>query len=201
MSVLVFVEIKNKLRKAAKEAITYGKNLGEVNVVTYGKASNEVLAEMGNYGAKNIFVYRKINEPNDQIISKLILKLAEKLNAEFILLSQDQTGKSIGPRVAAKLEAGHVSGAISLPEVSDDFIVKTNVYSGKAIAYVFVHSDKKVISILPNSIQPVESKVDAIISEFEEDLGIGRIKTVDLKPLGDGIPLPEAELVVSAGRG
>ena len=201
MSVLVFVEIKNKLRKAAKEAITYGKNLGEVNVVTYGKASNEVLAEMGNYGAKNIFVYRKINEPNDQIISKLILKLAEKLNSEFILLSQDQTGKAIGPRVAAKLEAGHVSGAISLPEVSDDFIVKTNVYSGKAIAYVFVHSDKKVISILPNSIQPVESKVDAIISEFEEDLGIGRIKTVDLKPLGDGIPLPEAELVVSAGRG
>ena len=201
MSVLVFVEIKNKLSKAAKEAITYGKNLGEVNVVTYGNASDEVLSEMGDYGAKNIFVYRKINEPNDQVISKLILKAVEKLNAEFILLSQDQTGKSIGPRVAAKLEAGHISGAISLPEVSDEFTVKTNVYSGKAIAYVCVHSDKKVISILPNSIQPEENKVDASISEFDEDLGNGRIKTVDLKPLGDGIPLPEAELVVSAGRG
>jgi len=201
MSVLVFVEIKNKLSKAAKEAITYGKNLGEVNVVTYGNASNEVLSKIGDYGAKNILVYRKINEPNDQVISKLILKAVEKLNAEFILLSQDQTGKSIGPRVAAKLEAGHISGAISLPEVSDEFTVKTNVYSGKAIAYVCVHSDKKVISILPNSIQPEENKVDASISEFDEDLGNGRIKTVDLKPLGDGIPLPEAELVVSAGRG
>ena len=201
MSVLVFVEIKNKLSKAAKEAITYGKNLGEVNVVTYGNASDEVLSEMGDYGAKNIFVYRKINEPNDQVISKLILKSVEKLNAEFILLSQDQTGKSIGPRVAAKLEAGHISGAISLPEVTDEFTVKTNVYSGKAIAYVCVHSDKKVISILPNSIQPEENKVDVSISEFDEDLGNGRIKTVDLKPLGDGIPLPEAELVVSAGRG
>ena len=52
--------------------------------------------------------------------------------------------KSIGPRVAAKLEAGHVSGAISLPESSADFTVKTNVYSGKAIAYVCVHSDKKL---------------------------------------------------------
>ena len=201
MSVIVFVEIKNKLSKAAKEAITYGKNLGEVNVVTYGNATNEVLLEMGDYGAKNILVYRKINEPNDQVISKLILKAVDKLDAEFILLSQDQTGKSIGPRVAAKLEAGHVSGAISLPEASADFTVKTNVYSGKAIAYVCVHSDKKVISILPNSIQPIENKVDASVSEFEEDLGNGRIKSVDLKPLGDGIPLPEAELVVSAGRG
>ena len=91
MSVLVFVEIKNKLSKAAKEAITYGKNLGEVNVVTYGNASDEVLLEMGDYGAKNILVYRKINEPNDQVISKLILKAVDNLDAEFILLSQDQT--------------------------------------------------------------------------------------------------------------
>ena len=150
MSVLVFVELKNKLSKAAKEAITYGKNLGEVNVVTYGDASNEALLEMGEYGAKNIWVYRNINEPNDQVISKLILKAVEKLEAEFVVLSQDQTGKSIGPRVAAKLEAGHISGAISLPEATDDFTVKTNVYSGKAIAYVCVHSDKKIISILPN---------------------------------------------------
>ena len=60
MSVLVFVEIKNKLSKAGKEAITYGKNLGEVNVVTYGNTSHEVLSEMGDYGAKNILVYKTI---------------------------------------------------------------------------------------------------------------------------------------------
>ena len=64
-----------------------------------------------------------------------------------------------------------------------------------------MHSKIKVISILPNSIQPVENKVDSSISNFEEDLGLGRIKIKDLKPLGEGIPLPEAELVVSAGRG
>ena len=61
MSVLVFVEIKNKLSKAGKEAITYGKNLGEVNVVTYGNASHEILSEMGDYGAKNILVLSLIH--------------------------------------------------------------------------------------------------------------------------------------------
>ena len=102
---------------------------------------------------------------------------------------------------AANLGAGHISGAIAVPESSDEFTVKTNVFSGKAIAYVSVHSEKKVISVLPNSIPPKEDKVQTSIVEFNEELGEGKIKVTKLKPLGDGIPLPEAELVVSAGRG
>ena len=82
-----------------------------------------------------------------------------------------------------------------------EFTVKTNVFSGKAIAFVSVHTPIKVISILPNSIPPKENKTTASITEFNEDLGEARIKVKELKPLGDGIPLPEAELVVSAGRG
>ena len=92
MSVLVFVEIKNKLSKAAKEAITYGKNLGEVNVVTYGTASDEVLLEMGDYGAKNILVYRKINEPKELVIDLHCGQLAETLsrNRSLALLHPSQ---------------------------------------------------------------------------------------------------------------
>jgi electron transfer flavoprotein alpha subunit len=79
--------------------------------------------------------------------------------------------------------------------------VKTNVYSGKAIAHVTVHSDKKVISILPNSVPPTENKVSGSVSDFNVELGDGGITIKERKPQGDGIPLPEAELVVSAGRG
>jgi electron transfer flavoprotein alpha subunit len=201
MSVVVFVEVKNKVSKAALEAVSYGSKLGKVTVVTYGDASEEVLSEMSNYGAENILVCRTLSENNDQKITNLIAAAVEKSDAEFIIISQDQTGKSVGPRVAAKLTAGHVSGAIDLPDTSNGFVVKTNVYSGKAIAHVTVHSDKKVISILPNSIPPIESKKNCTISDFEADLGNGGIKIIEQKPQGDGIPLPEAELVVSAGRG
>jgi electron transfer flavoprotein alpha subunit len=201
MSVVVFVEVKNKVSKAALEAVSYGSKLGKVTVVTYGDASEEVLSEMSNYGAENILVCRTLSENNDQKITNLIAAAVEKSDAEFVIISQDQTGKSVGPRVAAKLTAGHVSGAIDLPDTSNGFVVKTNVYSGKAIAHVTVHSDKKVISILPNSIPPIESKKNCTISDFEADLGNGGIKIIEQKPQGDGIPLPEAELVVSAGRG
>lgn len=201
MSVLVFVEINNKLSKSVQEAVTYGKNLGAVTVVTYGDVNDSLLLEMGNYGAESVLVCRSLKERNEQLLSKLIVKAVEKTNAEYVILSQDQTGKAVGPRVAANLGAGHISGAIAVPESSEEFTVKTNVFSGKAIAYVSVHSEKKVISVLPNSIPPKEDKVETSIVEFNENLGEGKIKVTKLKPLGDGIPLPEAELVVSAGRG
>lgn len=201
MSVVVFVEVKNKVSKAALEAVSYGSKLGKVNVVTYGDTSEEVLSEMNNYGAENILVCRTLTENNDQKITNLIAAAVEKYDAEFVVLSQDQTGKSVGPRVAAKLTAGHISGAIDLPDTSNGFVVKTNVYSGKAIAHVTVHSDKKVISILPNSVPPTENSVSGSVADFNIELGDGGITIKEKKPQGDGIPLPEAELVVSAGRG
>ena len=201
MSVVVFVEVKNKVSKSALEAVSYGSKLGNVTVVTYGDASEEVLKEMGNYGAENILICRSLTENNDQQITNLVTAAVKESNAEFIVLAQDQTGKAIGPRVAAKLAAGHVSGAIDLPKQEDEFVVKTNVYSGKAIAHVAIHSPIKVISILPNSVPPVENIKTATISDFNTDLGTGGIKIIEHKSQGEGIPLPEAELVVSAGRG
>ena len=201
MSVIVFVEVKNKISKAAMEAVYYGSNLGTVNVVTFGDASEDALRELGHYGAENIWVCRDLSEANDQALSRLIAAAVEKANAEFVVLAQDQTGKAVGPRIAAKLNAGHISGAIDLPDTSNGFVVKTNVYSGKAIAHVAINSDKKVISILPNSLAPQQNEKSANIEDFSPDLGSNGIVVKELKSQGDGVPLPEAELVVSAGRG
>jgi len=201
MSVVVFVEVKNKISKAAMEAVYYGSNLGTVNVVTFGDASEDALKELSQYGAENIWVCRNLSEANDQALSRLIAAAVEKANAEFVVLAQNQTGKAVGPRIAAKLNAGHISGAIDLPDTSNGFVVKTNVYSGKAIAHVALHSDKKVISILPNSLAPQQNQKSGNIEDFNPDLGSNGIVVKELKSQGDGVPLPEAELVVSAGRG
>ena len=201
MSVVVFVEVKNKISKAAMEAVYYGSNLGTVNVVTFGDASEDALKELGQYGAENIWICRNLSEANDQALSRLIAAAVEKANAEFVVLAQNQTGKAVGPRIAAKLNAGHISGAIDLPDNSNGFVVKTNVYSGKAIAHVALHSDKKVISILPNSLAPQQNQKSGNIEDFNPDLGLNGIVVKELKSQGDGVPLPEAELVVSAGRG
>ncbi len=201
MSVLVFIEAKNKVSKAALEAVSYGSKIGSTTVITFGDISSDELAIVGEYGGEKVLIHRGINKSNDQQLTNLIHAAVESSGATIVVLSQDQTGKSIGPRVAAKLNAGHVSGAIDLPDTSNGFQVNTNVFSGKAMATVAVHSDKKVISILPNSISPEKTGGSTTIEEFDANLGEGKIVVKEMKTQGEGIPLPEAELVVSAGRG
>ncbi len=202
MSVIVFVESKNgKFSKAAFEAVSYGNKIGPVTVVTSGNTDHSVLASLGNYGAKKVLVNKSVANHNDQQLTKLIVAAVNQEGADVVIVSQDQLGKAIGPRVAAKLGAGHVSGAIALPNTSNGFVVKTNVYSGKAFANVAVHTAKKVISLIPNALAPEATGGSAEVVEFNTDLGNAGIKVVSMKTQGEGVPLPEAELVVSAGRG
>jgi electron transfer flavoprotein alpha subunit len=201
MSVLVFIEVKEKVSKAALEVVSYGSKIGPTTVVTFGNADEDSLKVIGEYGGEKILIHRDISSSNDQQITNLIAAATEQTGAEVIVISQDQTGKSIGPRVAAKLNAGHVSGAISVPETANGFEVNTNVFSGKAMAKIAVHSDKKVISLLPNSFSPEKTGGSATIEELNNDLGEAKITVKEMKSQGEGVPLPEAELVVSAGRG
>jgi electron transfer flavoprotein alpha subunit len=201
MSVLVFIEFKNKVNKAALEAVSYGSKIGKVSVITYGDINHSDLEVLGKYGAERILIHKGLTANNDQQITKLIAAATEQEGANVIVIAQDQTGKSIGPRVAAKLAAGHVSGAIDLPDTSNGFVVKTNVYSGKAFAHIAINTPIKVISLLPNSLAPELNEKTTEIVDFNTELGDGRITVKEMKTQGEGIPLPEAELVVSAGRG
>ena len=201
MSVLVFIEFKNKVNKAALEAVSYGSKIGKVSVVTYGDVNPSDLEILGQYGAERILIHKGLSTNNDQQITKLIAAATEQEGADVVILAQDQTGKSVGPRVAANLSAGHVSGAIDLPDTSNGFVVKTNVYSGKAFAYISINTPKKVISLLPNSLAPELNEKTPEIVDFTAEIGDSRINVKEMKSQGEGIPLPEAELVVSAGRG
>jgi electron transfer flavoprotein alpha subunit len=202
MSVLVFIETKDgKLTKAAFEAVSYGSKIGATTVVTYGNADAATLAELGNYGATKVLVNRDVEGNNEQQLTKLVVAAASEVGADTVVLIQDQIGKAVGPRVAARLAAGHASGAIAVPETGAGFIVKTNVFSGKAYANVAIHTDKKVISLISNAVPPVATGGSAEVVDFSADLGVAGIKVKEVKGQGEGVPLPEAELVVSAGRG
>ena len=60
---------------------------------------------------------------------------------------------------------------------------------------------RKVISLLPNSLVPELGDGSAAVMDFSGDLGAAGVQFKELKTQGGSIPLPEAELVVSAGRG
>jgi len=208
MSVLVFADAyKGKLSKAANEAVTYAKKIADgsganVVAVSFGSVAADALASLGNYGASKVVVNRSISDVDGGCLANLVADVAQTEGAKVIVFSHDFTGKSVAPRVAAKMNAGIVSGAVELPDTTDGFKVKKAVFSGKAFAHYAITSDVKVVSVLPNSIQPEATGSPAEVAEHAGNLGVAGVTVKEFKAKGgEGIPLTEAELVVSAGRG
>lgn len=210
MSVLVFVEIADgKIKKAAYEAAYYAAKTAELTgttaeAVVLGTAGADELANLGNFGIA------KIHHANDARFntfdSKAFAKaIAEKAaGADIVVLSFGPNGKLLAPRVAVRLKAGYVPGAAELPTFEGGTLqVVKNVFSGKAKAFYQVATAKKVVAVSPNSLSPVKGSGTAAVEAFApavSDADFGTVvKSVD--KLTGHIPLTEADLVVSAGRG
>ena len=198
--ILVYINSTNGLSKSALETVTYGKKLDDsVTVITNGGASEDLLASLGEYGASKVIIDRSVSGEDAQQLTRLIASVAQTVGANTVVFSHDLIGKAVAPRVSVRLKAGLISGAISLPDA--DGTTKVNVFSGKAMGAVKVNSSKRIISLLPNSIQPEKAGGPCSVEETSGQGGAAAIKVISTKKPEGEIPLPEAELVVSAGRG
>lgn len=209
MSVLIYTEIaKGKVKKSSLEAVNYGSRIAAqlnttATAVVYGDAD---VTDLGKAGAKKILKLKndKLKDLNGQYLTAAIEQTVKAEGAQVIIFSHDFSGKEIAPRLAARLKAGLVAGAVDNPVISGDSLsVKKNVFSGKAVANYQIHSAKKIISLLPNSF-PVELKDNtAEVADFAVNLDAvnSPIKVKEVKKAMTELNLPDAELVVSAGRG
>ncbi|MFZ4544529.1 MAG: electron transfer flavoprotein subunit alpha/FixB family protein [Saprospiraceae bacterium] len=205
--VLVYIESpKGKLKKAAFEAVTYGKKLADslsqpCVALTFGAVDNA--AQLGKYGASKVYNVADAAFAyfDSQVFAKAVGDAADQLNAKTIILCHTSTGKAITGRLAARFEAGSVSGANAVPSVVNGFVVRKSVFSGKAIAEIAIKSDLRIISLMGNSIQPEISGADVEVSPLQLSVAQSRIRVKSVKIQEGTVPLPEAELVVSAGRG
>ena len=177
MSVLVYIDSKDGIAKNAQEAVFYGSKIaaktgGDTIVVTSGNLDNDALSALGKYGASKVIAHNSVDLDSQQL-TKLVADVAKDSGSKVVIFSQDLTGKAVAPRIAVRLNAGIVSGAIALP--SDDFVVKVNAFSGKAFSFVKINSEVKVISVLPSSLQPEEGAGTAEVQNESCDLGASKV--------------------------
>ena len=212
MSVLSIVEIADgKIKKASFEAAYYGAKAAEIMgtdaiALVLGSASADTLAALGGFGIKRVMhvADARFDTFDSKAHTKAIAEAASAAGATLVVLSFGPNGKLLAPRVSVRLKAGYVPGANELPTFSGDTMTATkNVFSGKAKASYQTATAIKVIAVSPNSLSPVKGEGTAAVEAFspamaDSDFGTV-VKSVD-KVVGK-IPLTEAELVVSAGRG
>ncbi|HVT84864.1 MAG TPA: electron transfer flavoprotein subunit alpha/FixB family protein [Chitinophagaceae bacterium] len=208
MPVLIFIDTaEGHVKKASLEAICYGAAIAkQLATTTEGIVLGEVkedLAALGKYGVKKIHHANNnaLNHLDAQLYTKVIARAAEASGANVIVLSNNADGKAIAPGLSVRLKAGLVTGAVALPDTSNGFIVKKNVFSGKAFANVSIKTDTKIVALNPNAYKIEAGEGVAEVVPFNATVDTGRIKVTNITKASGEVPLTEAEIVVSGGRG
>ena len=206
MSVLVFAESSNqKFKKSTLETVTYARKaadqLGvELVAAVVGQASD--LAPLGEYGADRVMQVAYEGGFDSQVYATAIAEVAKQADAKLVVMSHSSTGKSILGRVGVKLDAGTVAGVNALPQGSVGAMsFDKPVFSGKALASVNVTSPVAVISLMGNTLPPAKTNKSGTVEQAAVTLPQPKVRVKSVDRVEGVTPLPEAELVVSAGRG
>ena len=206
--ILVFTDHSDsEIKKSSYEALSYGVALAQklgtsAEALVLGTVKDD-LSTLGAYGVTKVYQVsdEALNNLDAQLYAKIIAEAANNLKADALVFSHNQTGRAVAPRVAARLKAGLVAGAVTLPDTSNGFIVKKNVFSGKAFANVSIKSPVKIISINANSYKVTKTEGTATVEQLNIALDAPKVKVTSVNKVKGEVPLTEADTVVSGGRG
>lgn len=211
MSVLIFVENwDGKFKKLSFELVSYGAKLAEMLnteavAISIGNVENIELEKLGKYGASRIIsaVNDHINVFDSQAFTSIISGFARQENAKVVLLSNNNTGKAVAPRLSVQLKAGLGAGVSKLPISTVPFVVYKKVYSGNAFCNLVIKTDMKVLTLAQNSFELIETENKAVITKMAIDWNSESVKTRinEVQKQTGKILLTDADVVVSGGRG
>ena len=186
MSVLVYTENwDGKFKKLSFELVSYATGVAKmvnttVTVVSIGKVDDSELTVLGNYGANKIINIKneKLFSLDNQAYAGVLSELARKEDASVIIISNNNTGKAIAPRLSVRLKAGVGSGVSKLPLSLNPFTVYKRTYSGNAYAHLVIKSDIKILTLAQNSFDLAETANKATIENLDVTVDGGLLKTV-----------------------
>ncbi|PTQ96728.1 electron transfer flavoprotein alpha subunit apoprotein [Mucilaginibacter yixingensis] len=212
MPVLVYTEnAEGKFKKSTFEVVSYGRAVADqlgtsLTAISIGNVSADELAALGKYGAEKVLNVSNSQLKNfvNQAYASVIAAAADKEGADVVILSNSFSGRGLAPRIGVKLEAGVADGAVALPETAGNkFTVKKTAFSGKAFATVELTSAKKVISLTPNTYKVEEKGGGAPVEDFAPAVKESDFRAIvkEIVRATDKVSLPDADIVVSGGRG
>lgn len=208
MSVLIYIDSENgKLKKSAFEVASYARAIAQqksTSVVAVAVNADDT-KPLGIYGVSKVINIKneKLTSFSAKAYTQILKQIAEKEESDVVILSSSSNAKSLAPLLAVALQAGYVANVISLPESAENFVVKSNVFSNKAIGATRITTARKVIGLAGNAYGLKENPTDIAIEDFNPSLANTDFDiTVDSVEKNSGkILLDDAAIVVSGGRG
>jgi electron transfer flavoprotein alpha subunit len=207
MNTLVFVEsAEGKIKKTSLEAIAYANAMGgNVTAIALGSLDAGELSSLGTYGAKKVLHASdaRLNDGVIQAYASVLTQALQAENADVLVLANSSLGTPVAARVATRIGASIATNVTDLPDTANGFVVKKSIYTGKAFSRIELAGAKKVIAIKKNAAEVKEVGSPVTPTSFapqlsESDFAVKITKTE--KATGE-VLLPEANIVVSGGRG
>ncbi|MDF2157854.1 electron transfer flavoprotein subunit alpha/FixB family protein [Algoriphagus sp. CAU 1675] len=212
MSILVYIEqAEGKVKKTSLEAVSYAKALsektgeGDVVAVALGTVSQDELAGVGSAGASKVLHAsdERLNAGVIQAHASAVAQAFEKVGAKTIVLAKSSLGDAVAARLAIKVNAALVSNVVELPDTSAGYKVKRSIYTGKAFAETEVTTENKILAVKKNAVDLKTDGVAASVEGYEVSIPDSDFasKILSTERATGEVLLPEADIVVSGGRG
>ncbi len=212
MSIVVYVEQSaGKIKKTSLEAVSYGYALaaktgeGAVVAVALGTLDSNELASIGEAGAAKVLHIsdERLNAGVIQAHATAVAQAFESTGASTLILAKSSLGDAVAARLAIKLQAALVSNVVELPRLDGGFVVKRSIYTGKAFADTTITTAKKILAIKKNAVDQkldgAKAQVETFAVAIPESDFASKISATE-RATGE-VLLPEADIVVSGGRG
>jgi electron transfer flavoprotein alpha subunit len=206
--VLVVAEtLDGRLKKSSLETVYYGSKAAELlgsgcNALILGPCADG--SKLGSYGAKEIWHVDdpKLTAFDSQVFTHIISGIAGEKGVSLLILADSSNGRSLLGRLSIALKAGAVKGVNKLPELKEGKLhFNRPVFSGKAFASCRVNTSVSVISLMGNTLKPVAEGMEQTPIAMQIQIRESKTKVLTVKRTAGITPLPEAQIVVSAGRG
>ncbi len=207
MNVLILAELADgSIKKNTQEAIFYGAQVaaqsgGSATVLAIGEAPEGELARAGNFGAAKVLYVKK--EENSMAYARIVTEVVKSTGATVVVAAKSALADAVLARAAAALKAGFAGNVTALPDTSSGFTVTRSIFSGKAFAQTGITTPVRLLAIKKNVIEVVPTQETAPVETLSVDTSgeDGTARVVSVEKASGAVSLPEADIVVSGGRG
>ncbi len=206
MVIVLTEQQQGRFKNASFTAITAGAKVAhelgtQCVALVIGKADDP--AALGEYGASKVIHLDapELESIDSKVYTTFISEVALREKAKLVIVSHTSTGKSLLGRLAVRLKGGFASGVSKIQVEGNKISITRSAFSGKAIENYVLSGDVGVVSLLPNATPALKDGGPCPVEKPDISMSGSSINVREVKRTDGRVPLPEANLVVSAGRG
>lgn len=209
-NVLVLAEHMNgKLRKMTLSTVTFARQAaaltgGQVYVLVLGQGVADIVAEAATSGADKVFFEDSpaFGSYLAENYAPAVVKVAQAQGVTLLCAPSSTFGKDLLPRVAAKLNAGMVSDAISIWN-DGGLRFKRPLWAGNVITTVEVTTPVKAVTVRTTEFEPLAPSAPCATEAVST--GVQAVSTAQFMSFeqvkSERPELTDAAVIVAGGRG